>query len=209
MRKMKRAPVWPEVLVLLLGVLLGRPGAAAPPGVSRMCGGGSHSLLLRPDGTLWATGTNRSYELGDGTTNDRSVFIPVPLPSQVVDMDCDRGGSVAVLADGGVWVWGPPFSVPTRVTALTGVVAVAVGGGKAVALKPDGTVWEWVYRLNNPMPVQVAGGLTFAYLKAGELFTCGITSQGTAYCWGDNEYGQLGDGTFTPSSVPVKVSFQP
>ena len=59
------------------------------------------------------------------------------------------------------------------------------------------------------MPVAVEGGLQFAYIKAGELFTCGITSEGAAWCWGDNEYGQLGDGTFTRSSVPVKVAFQP
>jgi alpha-tubulin suppressor-like RCC1 family protein len=55
----------------------------------------------------------------------------------------------------------------------------------------------------------VSGGLRFAYLKAGELFTCGVTSEGVAYCWGDNEYGQLGDSSGQPSSQPVKVAFQP
>ena len=59
------------------------------------------------------------------------------------------------------------------------------------------------------IPVAVVGGLTFAYLKAGELFTCGVTGEGVAYCWGDNEYGQLGDGTTRQSSEPVKVAFQP
>jgi alpha-tubulin suppressor-like RCC1 family protein len=57
--------------------------------------------------------------------------------------------------------------------------------------------------------VAVSGGLTFAYIKAGDLSTCGITSAGVAYCWGDNEYGQLGVGDTEPSSVPVKVAFQP
>jgi alpha-tubulin suppressor-like RCC1 family protein len=51
--------------------------------------------------------------------------------------------------------------------------------------------------------------LTFAYLKAGELSTCGVTSTGIGYCWGDNEYGQLGDGTTSGSAVPAKVAFQP
>ena len=62
---------------------------------------------------------------------------------------------------------------------------------------------------SSDIPVPVAGGLTFAYLKAGELFTCGVTGEGVAYCWGDNEYGQLGDGTTRQSSEPVKVAFQP
>ncbi|HEY9505380.1 MAG TPA: RCC1 domain-containing protein [Gemmatimonadales bacterium] len=60
------------------------------------------------------------------------------------------------------------------------------------------------------MPVAVDGGLQFAYIKAGELFTCGVTSEGAASCWDDNEYGQLGDGSFTGGAdVPVQVAFQP
>jgi alpha-tubulin suppressor-like RCC1 family protein len=55
----------------------------------------------------------------------------------------------------------------------------------------------------------VEGGLEFAYIKAGELFTCGVTSEGVAYCWGDNEYGQLGVGNTSGSTVPSKVAFQP
>ena len=58
-------------------------------------------------------------------------------------------------------------------------------------------------------PNAVAGGLTFAYVKAGDLSTCGVTTTGVAYCWGDNEYSQLGDGTTSSSSLPVKVAFQP
>jgi alpha-tubulin suppressor-like RCC1 family protein len=41
-------------------------------------------------------------------------------------------------------------------------------------------------------PVAVAGGLTFATLTAGGEHTCGLTSGGAAYCWGNNFSGQLG-----------------
>jgi regulator of chromosome condensation (RCC1) repeat-containing protein len=58
-------------------------------------------------------------------------------------------------------------------------------------------------------PVAVAGGLLVSYIKVGELSTCGVTGAGVAYCWGDIEYGQLGDGTAISSLVPVKVAFQP
>ena len=55
----------------------------------------------------------------------------------------------------------------------------------------------------------VPGGLTFKELSSGLSSTCGVTTAGVAYCWGANENGQLGDGTTTPSAVPVKVVGQP
>ncbi|MCH7475709.1 MAG: Ig-like domain-containing protein [Gemmatimonadetes bacterium] len=56
-------------------------------------------------------------------------------------------------------------------------------------------------------PVAVSGGLTFASVSGGGSHTCGLTTAGSAYCWGSNRfYGQLGDGTLTDRSTPVEVS---
>jgi alpha-tubulin suppressor-like RCC1 family protein len=54
--------------------------------------------------------------------------------------------------------------------------------------------------------VTVSGGLTFVALSAGGVHTCGLTMAGLAYCWGDNSYGQLGDGTSTQRTSPEPVS---
>jgi len=40
----------------------------------------------------------------------------------------------------------------------------------------------------------------------GLPLSCGLTSAGTAYCWGNNHSGQLGRGTFDYSTVPVAVA---
>jgi alpha-tubulin suppressor-like RCC1 family protein len=46
-------------------------------------------------------------------------------------------------------------------------------------------------------------------VSSGADFTCGITNTPLLYCWGNNLLGQLGNGTFANSSVPVKVLGQP
>ena len=48
--------------------------------------------------------------------------------------------------------------------------------------------------------------LDFASVGAGNLHACGLTATGDTYCWGFNDFGQLGDGTTTGSLTPVLVS---
>jgi alpha-tubulin suppressor-like RCC1 family protein len=56
------------------------------------------------------------------------------------------------------------------------------------------------------VPVAVVGGLTFAQIDAGNQFTCGLDPAGRAYCWGDNRFGQLGDGSTTNRTSPTPVA---
>lgn len=55
------------------------------------------------------------------------------------------------------------------------------------------------------LPVAVSGGLTFTAVAAGGWHTCGLASGGVPYCWGDNQYGELGNGTSLPDSTPHAV----
>jgi len=55
-------------------------------------------------------------------------------------------------------------------------------------------------------PGPLAGNLTLAQLSAGASHGCGVTPEGRAYCWGDNRFGQLGDGTQVQRLVPVPVA---
>jgi alpha-tubulin suppressor-like RCC1 family protein len=64
-------------------------------------------------------------------------------------------------------------------------------------------------------PVRVSGGLAFAAVTTGPgpkldaaftgIHSCGLTTGNRVYCWGDNEAGQLGDGTNTRRLTPIAV----
>ena len=82
-----------------------------------------------------------------------------------------------------------------RVLYLAVVVALTSAGCGG-----DGTTTD------SNVPVAVAGRLTFQSLSAGARQTCGVTTAGAAYCWGDNRFGTLGDGSRMFSNVPVAVA---
>jgi alpha-tubulin suppressor-like RCC1 family protein len=54
-------------------------------------------------------------------------------------------------------------------------------------------------------PQPVLGGHTFRAVAAANYRACGLTAEGVAYCWGKNDFGQLGDGTTRDRSEPVVV----
>ncbi len=94
---------------------------------------------------------------------------------------------------------------------------MAAGGAHTCALRNDGTVYCWgdnwegqlgdgTTALSRPTPVAVAGLTGATALAAGGSHTCALQSDGTVACWGDNYYGQLGDGTTTSRPTPVAVA---
>src|SRR5262249_28058089 len=54
-------------------------------------------------------------------------------------------------------------------------------------------------------PTRIIGGLTFRSISSGAYYTCGVSDTGTAYCWGNNHYGQLGSDS-KDNRFPVPAS---
>jgi alpha-tubulin suppressor-like RCC1 family protein len=112
------------------------------------------------------------------------------------------------------------FRASTTPVAVSGgltFAAVSAGDDHACGVTTAGAAYCWggniLGELGNgtftisPTPVAVSGGLTFAALSAGAGFsTCGVTTAGAAYCWGDKTYGELGNGgTVINTTPPVRV----
>ena len=141
-----------------------------------------HSCGVTATGAAYCWGSNRGGQLGDGTTSDRSN--PVPM----------RGGV--------------PFAAVSAGVLHTCAVTVA-GATYCLGFNRHG-------QLGNAVPGQevcerfscstVAGGVRFVAVSASAFHTCGVTATGAAYCWGLNNYGQLGDGSTANRSSPARVS---
>ena len=114
---------------------------------------------------------------------------------------------------------GPQPSAPA---ATISFASVSAGGSHTCGLSTEGRTCCWGSNTfaqlgggpstlleSHFYPAVVAVDVAFMAVSAGGLHTCALDASGTAYCWGDNEYGQLGDGTATSSAVSVKVAFQP
>jgi alpha-tubulin suppressor-like RCC1 family protein len=83
---------------------------------------------------------------------------------------------------------------------LTTAGAAYCWGSNTSGERGDGT-----YGTSISTPTAVAGGHVFAGLTVGFQLTCGWTTAGAAYCWGNNYFGQSGDGTTAFSIVPALI----
>ena len=171
------------------GLLLGKTVVAVAAPVN-----GSHCLALCADGRVFSWGDNRYGQLGDGTTANRSV-------------------PVAVNMEAGLALYGKV------------VIAVGAGGKHSLALCSDGTIAAWGEggrgQLGNnsltsslvptaAYQTGVLAGKMVTAVSAGNNHSLALCSDGTVAAWGDNYFGNLGDGTTTINSpycknVPVAV----
>ena len=160
-------------------------------GVEAISGGGapSYSLALKDDGTVWAWGDNRASQ---GTR----------IGGQLGDDEITSSNT------------------PVEVSALpSGIEAIAAGAEHGLALKDDGTVWAWGYNFfgqlgngtttdSSSKPVQVSELDGIDSIAAGGSFSLALKDDGTVWAWGNNWFGQLGDGASTdgtPTTCEVTV----
>jgi alpha-tubulin suppressor-like RCC1 family protein len=200
-------------------------------GATTIAAGGSHSLALRNDGTVWAWGANNSGQLGDGTAAQRLTPVPVRDLTGVSAIAAGSSHSLALRSNGTVWAWGANSEgqlgngsttnspTPVQVSGLAGVIAIAAGDFHSLAVRDDGTVWAWGWNgdgqlgqlgngttTNESTPVQVSGLTGANAVAAGTLHSLALRGDGTVWAWGGGSWGQLGDGTTIRSAMPVKVS---
>jgi alpha-tubulin suppressor-like RCC1 family protein len=206
-------------------------------GVVAIATGANNGYALRSDGTVWAWGADFTGQAGNGAVSDY-VAVPVQVTGLTNVVAIAGGGHTgyAVRADGTVWAWGfngnyalgtgsnaDYSTTPVQVTGLTGATAIAAGTfGAAYVLRSDGTVWSWGPNGHGQLgtgsaddvaqtPVQVSGLTGVTSIAAGFSNGYAVRNDGTAWAWGSNFGGMLGNGVDCSdpnceSRVPVQVA---
>jgi alpha-tubulin suppressor-like RCC1 family protein len=195
------------------------PVPALLSGVTSVATGWVHTCALTTTGSVYCWGDNSDGQLGSDTSLGSAIPAPVTtLASGVMSISAGTYHNCALSSAGAVSCWGD-FASPKVVSGLSsGVAAVSAGDSHSCAILVDGSVECWGYNEQGQLgdgtsgepfsygPVAVTGlaGAASA-IAAGWKHTCAATEDGVVQCWGENSFGQLGDGSVRQSTLPRAV----
>lgn len=195
--------------------------------------GSEHSCVVLEGDVAECWGRNLSGMLGNGNSMDQHSPVVVGLGG-IVQIALARQHTCGLHNGGTVYCWGGNYSgqlgdgtadfdshpEPTRVLGLRGGIQVDVGWYHNCALLEDNTVQCWgsngqgnlglgdssIREVYTPTPVPGLSDIIEISLGSVAHHTCALRSNGTVYCWGDNLFGQLGDGTTEDRYSPTLVN---
>ena len=209
---------------------------ASPWSRMRIAAGGSHTLCVSADGTIFAWGGNANGELGVGDREKRVVPAPVTgllRNKSVVQVSAGLSHTACLSADGLLFTWGGNCAgqlgvgddenriVPTLVPALKGtqVVQVAAGTTHTLCVTANGLVLAFGFNgrgqlgvgdtAQRPTPIPVSGELknkAVLQVAAGSDHSACVTADGSVFSWGKNSNCQLGIGDTQDRAVPTVVA---
>lgn len=197
--------------------------------------GGAHSAAITASGQVYTWGKGRYGRLGHGDSEDqlKPKLVEALLGYRVIDIACGSGDAqtLCITDDDNVWSWGDGdygklgrggsdgCKVPMKIESLAGlgVVKVECGSQFSVALTRSGSVYTWgkgdYHRLGHgtddhvrrPRKIAALQGKKIISIATGSLHCVACSDQGEVFTWGDNDEGQLGDGTTNAIQRPRLV----
>jgi alpha-tubulin suppressor-like RCC1 family protein len=205
----------------------GSGGGPSSTACAHIAAGGSNTCGVSTNGTLWCWGLN-----GTSPSEDLPTQVTTPAATGWATVTAGSLHTCATRADTSLWCWGDGFvgelgigsatneDTPQQVTtpAAAGWATVSPGENFTCAIRAGGTMWCWGFngsgRLgigsygNKSLPQQVATSATtpWATVSAGGGHACATRTNRTLWCWGENQFGQLGLGNTTTETRPKQVT---
>ncbi len=202
--------------------------------IIQVAAGAEFSLFLKKDGTVWACGHNGYGQFGNTTNLSKRMPVRIDNLSDVVQLSAGEWHSLFVKKDGSVLSCGrnqygqlgdgttTDKNTANSIATLSGVIQAEAGGIHSVFLKNDGTVWSTGLNsggnndgqlgdgttVDKHTPVQVIstwGNGRIVRAEATREHSLFLTSDGSLWAAGRNNYGQLGYGAFSTSNSNTPV----
>ncbi len=188
--------------------------------ITQIAAGHDHSAAVTKDGDLYMWGANGSGQLGIQSNVDSNIPVKVnnsssTLPEKSVKyVALGTYRSAAITKDGDLYMWGSNSYTPVKI--MENVTAVSLGSYHSAAITKDGSLYMWGYnnygQLGNGSsgnyeksvsPIKIMENV--AAVSLGCWHSAVITKDGSLYMWGDNEYGELGNGNKSNQTSPVAI----
>lgn len=169
--------------------------------------GGNHTMILKDDNSLWATGLNTFGQLGDGTTINKAI--PVQIMTDVKAVSAGTDHTMILKTDGSLWATGcnsqgqlgdgTTINITTPVQIMTGVTAISAGRQCTMIIKDDQSLWglghnhSWQFGTGGvptDTPTQLMTDVKS--VSIGDKHTMVIKNDGSLWAAGMNDLGQLG-----------------
>jgi alpha-tubulin suppressor-like RCC1 family protein len=153
---------------------------------TQVSAGKNHTCALGVSKKAYCWGSNNFGQLGTNDINPRILPTPLAAPGDHLTFSSISSGqdhTCGLTTDGQAYCWGRNNSGQLGVSGI------------AESLNPIAVT----FGIGNPV-------LRFTSLVVGYYFTCGLTLAGQLYCWGNNDYGQLGIGALPSTAVPTLVA---
>ena len=187
------------------------------------------TCAIKADETLWCWGDNTNGQLGTGNTAKTSVPVQVG-GTGYTQVSARFMHTCALKQDGTLWCWGlnsnrqlgtdlRDFLYQPEQVKDSDWQQLATGLYHTCGLKQDRSLWCWGGNMSGQLgnaslpvddkaqtatPQSIAG--TWASVSAGTTHTCGIMTDGSLWCWGDNSSGQLGIASKVSQGTPAAVT---
>lgn len=189
----------------------------------KIAAGGSHSLILKSNGTLWACGLNDYGQLCDGTTVNRSN--PIKVMDSVQDIAAGFSHSFFIKRDSSLWACGQnkydghlgngsTADIYQPMKIMDRVKAIATGPYHSLFLKYDGSLWGCGKnshgQLGNGSTVSVATPVhildSVQAITVGDYHSLMLKTDGSLWGCGRNSDGQLGNSNLHDDSIPKLIA---